>query len=126
MQRRELIAGAGAMIALAAAARASAQETSTTFGLIGSFKAAPGRRAELTALLLEGSNAMPGCLSYVVTEDAADADTIWVTEVWRDKAAHDASLQLPQVRAAIARARPLIAGFGAQTITHPIAPDARR
>jgi hypothetical protein len=60
---------------------------------------------------------MPGCLSYVIAADRADPDAIWVTEVWDTQGSHDASLALPQVRAAIAEARPLIAGFdgGAET-----------
>jgi len=89
------------------------------FGLIGSFKAEPGRRDELVKLMLEGSADMPGCLSYVVAADVLDADTIWVTEVWTDKAAHEASLQLPEVQAVIGKARPLIAGFGMHVSTAP-------
>jgi len=49
-----------------------------------------------------------------------DPDGLWVTEVWRDRAAHRASLELPQVRAAIARGRPLIAAFDAQHETRPL------
>ena len=45
-------------------------------------------------------------------EDPADPDTVWITEVWDDAASHQASLQLPAVKAAIAQARPLIASFG--------------
>lgn len=82
------------------------------FGLIGSFKAAPGRRDELVAILLGDVGAMPGCRSYVVAEDPAQADTLWVTEVWDSAEAHQASLQLPAVKAAIAKAMPLIAAFG--------------
>ncbi len=26
---------------------------------------------------------MPGCLSYIVAKDLADATTIWATEVWQ-------------------------------------------
>ncbi|QPF71626.1 antibiotic biosynthesis monooxygenase [Roseateles sp. DAIF2] len=82
------------------------------YGLIGSFRAAPGRRAELIEILLASVGAMPGCRSYVVAEDPVDAELVWITEVWDDAAAHKASLQLPAVKAAIARAMPLIAGFG--------------
>jgi quinol monooxygenase YgiN len=82
------------------------------YGLIGSFKSAPGRRAELIEHLLGGVVGMPGCLSYVVAEDPTEPDTIWITEVWDDATSHKASLSLPQVQAAIALARPLIAGFG--------------
>lgn len=90
------------------------------YGLMGSFKAAEGRRPELIQLLLAESGAMPGCLSYVVAEDPADDVTLWVTEVWTDAAAHKASLQLPGVKAVIAQARPLIAAFGEYRETRPV------
>lgn len=90
------------------------------YGLIGSFKAAEGRRPELIKLLLAESGALPGCLSYVVAEDPADEVTIWVTEVWTDAAAHKASLQLPAVKAVIAQAMPLIAAFGEHRETRPV------
>jgi len=80
------------------------------YGLIGRIRAVAGKRAELAAVLVQDGS-MPGCLSYVVAEDPGDADALWVTEVWVDQAAHRASLQLPQVQAAIAKGRPLSAGF---------------
>lgn len=90
------------------------------FGLIGKMRAAPGRRDELIAILLEGTGSMPGCLNYIVASDRQDADAIWITEVWTDEASHKASLSLPEVQAAIARARPIIAGFDSQTRTTPV------
>ena len=81
------------------------------FGLIGKMRAQPGKRDALLGILLEGTDAMPGCLNYVVARDPADADAIWITEVWVDAASHKASLALPSVQAAIAEARPMIAGF---------------
>jgi quinol monooxygenase YgiN len=90
------------------------------YGLIGSFKAAQGRRGDLVKLLLAEAGALPGCLSYVVAEDPADEETIWVTEVWTDAAAHKASLQLPAVKAVIAQAMPLIAAFGEHRETRPV------
>lgn len=90
------------------------------FGLIGKMRAAPGRRDELIAILLEGTGSMPGCLNYIVASDPQDADAIWITEVWTDEASHKASLSLPEVQAAIARARPIIAGFDSQTRTTPV------
>ena len=55
---------------------------------------------------------MPGCRSYIVAEDPTDPQTIWVTEVWDDEASHKASMQLAAVKAAVAKAMPLIASFG--------------
>ena len=63
---------------------------------------------------------MPGCLSYVVATDPADPNGIWITEAWDSQASHDASLQLPAVKAAIAKGRPLIAGFSNSTVTTPV------
>ena len=91
------------------------------YGLIGKMKAAPGKRSELLAILAEGTGTMPGNLLYIIAEDVADADGIWVTEVWTDKAAHAASLKLPAVQQAIAKGRSLIAGFEAQHEIRPVA-----
>jgi quinol monooxygenase YgiN len=63
---------------------------------------------------------MPGCLSYIVATDASDANAIWITEAWDSKASHDASLSLASVKEAIAKARPLIAGFGDRAVTTPV------
>jgi quinol monooxygenase YgiN len=90
------------------------------YGLIGKFICAPGTRDQLAAILLEGTHAMPGCLSYVVATDPGDPNALWVTEVWQSQADHGASLQLPSVQQAIARAKPMIAGFGERFVTTPL------
>jgi quinol monooxygenase YgiN len=90
------------------------------YGLIGKFTAVAGQRDALATILLDGTTDMPGCLIYVVATDPADADGLWVTEVWADAASHRASLQLPAVQAAIARGRPLIAGMSHRVETRPL------
>ena len=90
------------------------------YGLIGKMLAAPGKREELLAIMLDGSGTMPGCLSYIIARDPASEDGIWISEVWDSKENHAASLQMPQVQATIARARPIIAGFGEQFETEPL------
>ena len=90
------------------------------YGLIGKMLAAPGKREELLSILLEQVGTMPGCRSYIIARDPTSADGIWVTEAWDSKELHQASLQLPQVQATIARARPLIAGFGERFETEPL------
>lgn len=89
-------------------------------GLIGKMIAMPGKRDALVQILLESATAMPGCLSYIVAADPADANAVWVTEVWDSKASHEAALSLPSVREAIARGRPLIAGFAESITTTPL------
>jgi len=117
-RREVLIAGAASLVL--AAPPGHAQEKQAMYGLIGQMKAAPGKRDELVAILSESTGGMPGCLSYIVAKDATDADALWITEVWTDKDSHAASLKLPAVQAAIAKARPIIAGFGHRFETVPM------
>lgn len=120
--RRTIMKGAGA-VALAAmlGSEANAMEEMTLYGLIGQMMAQPGRRAELIAILAEGTAGMPGCLAYVIAEDRADENAIWITELWDSEESHAASLELPSVQAAIEQGRPLIAGFGHRFETTPVA-----
>ena len=90
------------------------------YGLIGKMTAAPSKRDELVSILLEGATGMPGCLSYIVAKDTSDANAIWITEAWESKASHEASLSLQSVKEAIAKGRPLIAGFSDRVVTTPI------
>lgn len=90
------------------------------YGLIGKMLAAPGQRDALIEVLLEGTAGMPGCHSYVIATDPADENAIWITEVWDSEASHQASLQLPDVQQAIARGRPMIAGFGERFVSAPV------
>ena len=90
------------------------------YGLIGKIRAVPGQRDAFAALLIQGTSAMPGCLSYVVAADAVDPDALWVTEVWDSSTSHRASLNLPAVQQAIAKGKPLIAGFAERFETEPL------
>lgn len=118
-ERRELILGATAA-SLAGAAVARTPEEKPMYGLIGKMLAKPGQRDALLAILLDGTPAMPGCLSYVIAKDSTNGDAIWITEAWDSPESHKASLALPAVRAAIVKARPLIAGFGDRFETQPV------
>ena len=111
LDRRGFIAGAAMLTAAPFHALVAAEGAASLYGLIGKLTAVSGRRDELLAILLEGTGAMPGCLSYVIGTDPAEPDAIWISEVWETKAAHAASLNLPAVRDAIRRGRPLFAGM---------------
>lgn len=85
------------------------------FGLHGALLAQSGQRDALLEHMHEASRLMrdaPGCDLYLVATSEADDDAVWITEVWRKEADHDASLSLPGVGELISRARPLIAGMG--------------
>lgn len=127
MNRRQhlisLAAAAAALLPITKlrALEAMMEEADPQYGLIGQMIAQPGQRAALAAILSEGTGAMPGNIAYLVGEDSANPDAIWIVELWSDKDAHAASLQLPAVQAAIQRARPMIAGFGTRAEFKPVA-----
>ncbi len=93
------------------------------YGLHGKMKAQPGQRDALLELMLNGTdtaNPMPGCYLYIISRADDDPDGLWITEVWRDQAAHRASLTLESVQTMIAQARPLIAGFADRSEFTPL------
>lgn len=120
--RRDFVKLAGATLAVSMLPQTAGADTTTPkFGLIGQMLAKPGKRDELIAILSESTGGMQGCLSYIVALDTANPDAIWITEVWDKRESHAASLHLPAVKAAIARARPIIAGFPQHFETTPVA-----
>lgn len=117
-----MLLAAGAALALGGnvVGGAGAQQRTSMYGLIGRMISVPGKRDELAAILLEGTGAMPGCLSYIIDADPTNPNALWITEAWDSKDSHAASLKLPSVQAAIARGRPLIAGFDSRSETTPL------
>jgi quinol monooxygenase YgiN len=90
------------------------------YGYLGTMRAKPGHRDEVVAILLGGPGHVgpAGCQQYLVGVSDSDPDLIFVTETWQSKEDHHASLQLPEVRAAIALAMPLLTGdFTGQELT---------
>jgi quinol monooxygenase YgiN/mannose-6-phosphate isomerase-like protein (cupin superfamily) len=70
------------------------------------FTAQPGRGDEVAELLLEAANALrdvAGCELYVVNRSVAEPDVVWVTELWLNQEALDASLE--QLRTDAGQAR---------------------
>jgi quinol monooxygenase YgiN len=82
------------------------------YGYLGSLRTRPGGRDDVVAILVGGACGLraAGCLLYVVNVSTTDPDVIWVYEAWETKEHHDASLRLPETRAAIERAKPMLTG----------------
>jgi quinol monooxygenase YgiN len=82
--------------------------------LHGKLKAKAGSGEQLSSILLQASqliSAVKGCQLYLISKDAKDKETTWVTEVWDSKEDHDNSLKLENVRALIGQAMPIIDGM---------------
>lgn len=118
--RRDFVALAGVALLAPSSLLGRQEGTGLMYGLIGKMMTAAGQRDAVIEILLEGTERMPGCLSYIVAKDPSDANAIWITEVWDGEASHKASLSLPAVQAAITKAKPHITGFGERFITTPV------
>lgn len=83
-----------------------------TFANVGTLEAVPGRRDLLVDILTRRRADLDeaGCLLYEVGVNEEDPHTVFVTELWTSAQAHEASLSLDSVRAAITEARPLLSG----------------
>ena len=53
---------------------------------------------------------LPSCELYIINTSTTEPDRVWVTEVWRSQAEHDASLTIEGAQAAIKQVLPLLAG----------------
>ena len=87
------------------------------YGLSVKIGVKPGQRDAVVAILIRDveSAREAGCDLYLVGTSSADADTVFVTEVWASREAHRASLTLPSVQQAIAEAMPMLTGEFHQT-----------
>jgi quinol monooxygenase YgiN len=90
------------------------------YGYIGSMRVKEGHRDAVAAILTSGADGLraAGCRLYAVGLSVTDENVIWVSEIWDSRQAHDASLQLPEAKAAIATAMPMLTGeFTSQELT---------
>lgn len=81
------------------------------FGMFGKLTTTPGKRDEVVNIFRESATAleaMQGCHLYVVAISDSEPDALYITELWSDADAHRASLQLPDVQAAIKQAMPML------------------
>lgn len=95
----------------------------TAFGCYTKFTTRAGQRDALVGLLMSGvagGETMAGCQLYLINTAPTEPEVVWVTEVWRTQAEHDASLSLTSVRALIQQALPLLAGAPERIDVQPV------
>lgn len=69
--------------------------TTTRVGRLMTMTAQPGRGDDLAAAMVsvaEGLRDFPGCEAYLINQDRADPDTVYIVEVWADESAANAAL----------------------------------
>ncbi|MBI5965426.1 MAG: antibiotic biosynthesis monooxygenase [Chloroflexi bacterium] len=83
------------------------------YAMTGKLTTQTGKRNELIDILKRAANLvgqLPACRLYIVSEDIANENHVWIFEMWDDKEAHDSSLKDERVRALISEAMPLMDG----------------
>jgi quinol monooxygenase YgiN len=92
------------------------------YGLHSKLTAKPGERDKLVAILLQAAALLkehPDCIHYFIgTTD--EPDTVWVSEIWVSKEAHNASLLIESLRNTIRQGFPLILATPVSEIFVPI------
>lgn len=81
--------------------------------LHGKLSAKTGHAGDLARILIEASQLVasaPGCKLYVIGEDEKEPDSVYVTEIWDNKEAHDLSLKNEDVRTLVMKALPFLEG----------------
>ena len=95
----------------------------SAYGCYVKFTAHPGQREALVEHLLKAAASMEkvaGCELYVINVSPTESECVWVTEVWRSEAEHDASLTIEGAQEAIRQVLPLLAGRPTKTDLLPV------
>jgi quinol monooxygenase YgiN len=82
------------------------------FAVYGKMTAKPGLRDELIELLratIDKLGDPPGLLSYTINTPIGDQDTLWITEAWTSREAHDTATKTQANKAETARIMTLLA-----------------
>ena len=91
--------------------------------VIAKIPAAPGKRAELAAALdaaLETAKGEPGTRYYLLHEDSADADLLWMYEMYESQADLDTHMGTEAFKALGPAIGPFLAGRPELIFTKPI------
>jgi quinol monooxygenase YgiN len=91
--------------------------------VIAKLTAQPGKRADLAAALqgaLDTAAGEPGTIYYILTEDAVEADLLWMFEMYTDQAALDSHMGSDAFKALGPAIGPFLGGRPELTFLKPI------
>lgn len=80
------------------------------FNVLNKIICAEKSRENVASIIANGAKAMPGCALYSISLDRDNDNLIWVYELWESEQSHAASVNLPSVSEAIAKAHPFLVG----------------
>jgi len=111
-RRTALLGGAAVSVLFSSTARAAAAKKDTGYYVIAEINAKPGSEAALRDLLVpfaKSSRKEPGCLVYALTEVISEPGRFLTFERWTNKAALDAHMVTPAIKAIVPKLEPILA-----------------
>ncbi|WP_455922300.1 putative quinol monooxygenase [Pseudomonas putida] len=116
-----------AALALATGITATAQAAEPSFQSLATLHVVPTQLTSFTAALRDNAahaRTEPGNLSFTLFQSQSDPDTLYVLEQWQDKAAYDAHLKQPKLRAMHELAKTALQGGIGHMTLRDIAPGS--
>jgi quinol monooxygenase YgiN len=123
--RRTIVQGAALGTAFAAFATAHAAESADALYVIAELVAKPGSADALRDLLVPfvaKARAEPGCQHYTLLEVQSEPGRFLTYEIWTDRAALDAHMTTPQIKALGPKLGPVLAKPLTQTFLNAVSP----
>jgi quinol monooxygenase YgiN len=111
-RRTALLGGAAVSVLFSSAARAAAAKKDTGYYVIAEINAKPGSEGALRDLLVpfaKSSRKEPGCLVYTLMEVISEPGRFLTFERWTHKAALDAHMVTPAIKAIVPKLEPILA-----------------
>ena len=121
--RRTLMQGAALAAGMAMAASPARAASDETVMVIAELVAKPGQEKALRDLLVPfaaGARKEPGCVHYQLMEDNSQPGRFLTCETWANKAAIDAHMSTPAIKAAVPLLGPILAKPFVQTYLHTL------
>jgi quinol monooxygenase YgiN len=113
LDRRTAMLGGAVSVLFSASSRGAAPaKKDTGYYVIAEINAKPGSEAALRDLLVpfaRGSRKEPGCLVYTLMEVASEPGRFLTFERWTNKAALEAHMVTPAIKAIVPKLEPLLA-----------------
>lgn len=112
LDRRTAVLGGAVSVLFSASSRAAPAKKDSGYYVIAEINAKPGSEAALRNLLVpfaRGSRKEPGCLVYTLMEVIAEPGRFLTFERWTNKAALEAHMVTPAIKAIVPKLEPLLA-----------------
>jgi len=110
--RRAVLVGGAVSVVFNGAAKAATTKSNSGYYVIAEINAKAGSEAALRDLLVpfaKSSRKEPGCLVYTLMEVIAEPGRFLTFERWTNKAALEAHMVTPQIKAIVPKLEPILA-----------------